>query len=143
MRIVTAFVIAFGLFLAGFALHIVAGAADMGGLFLFAVVWIFVAALGFPATVLMFAGVDIRSREGLLVLGAAFLCGYVLTLGTLWASNDRTFAAWQFPAAAVLLAGLSGLKLGLDLLRGGNTLSPHPTPSSRAAFREPERREGE
>jgi hypothetical protein len=88
------------LFLAGFVLHIIAGASDLGGVFLFAVVWIFVAALGFPATVLMFADVNIRSREGLLVLGAAFLCGYLLTLGTLWASNDRTFAPWQFPAAA-------------------------------------------
>jgi hypothetical protein len=122
MRILTAFAIAFGLFLGGFVLHIIAGAADMGGLFLFAVVWIFVAALGFPATVLMFAGVDIRTREGLFVVGAAFLCGYLLTLGTLWASNDRTFAAWQFPAAAILVAGLSGLKLGLDLARGGGTL---------------------
>lgn len=122
MRIVTAFAIAAGLFLAGFILHIIAGAADLGGLFLFAVVWIFVAALGFPATVLMFAGVDIRSREGLAVLGTAFVCGYGLTLATLWASNDRAFEAWQFPAAALLVVGLSGLKLGLDLLRGGRTL---------------------
>jgi hypothetical protein len=126
MRIISAFAIAFGLFLAGFVLHIIAGAAELDGLFLFAVVWIFVAALGFPATVVTFAGIDIRSREGLLVVSAASLCGYLLTLGTLWAANDRAFSTWQFPAAAILVAGVSGLKLGLDLLRDGGLLSRQP-----------------
>ncbi|MEX1104382.1 MAG: hypothetical protein WED87_09035 [Dehalococcoidia bacterium] len=122
MRILTAFAIAFGLFAAGFVLHIVGGAADIEGLFQFAVVWIFVSALGFPATVLTFAGVELRSRQGLLVLGGAFLGGFALTVGTLWAANDRTFAPWQFPAAAILVGAVSGLKLGLDALGGGRTL---------------------
>ncbi|MEX0782735.1 MAG: hypothetical protein WD557_08800 [Dehalococcoidia bacterium] len=122
MRILTAFAIAFGLFAAGFVLHIVGGAADIEGLFQFAVVWIFVSALGFPATVLTFAGVELRSRHGLLVLGGAFLGGFALTVGTLWAANDRTFAPWQFPAAAILVGAVSALKLGLDALGGGRTL---------------------
>lgn len=126
MRIASAFLIAFGLFLAGFAGHIIAGATDQDGLFLFAVVWIFVTALGFPATVMMFAGTDLRTRQGLLVLAAAFACGYALTLGTLWAANDRSFAAWHFPVAALLVAVVSGLKLGLDLLSGGSLLRRQP-----------------
>jgi hypothetical protein len=122
MRILVAFAVAFGLFAAGFVLHIVGGAADIEGLFQFAVVWIFVSALGFPATVLTFAGVDLRTRQGLLVFGAAFLVGFALTVGTLWAATDRTFAPWQFPAAAILVGAVSALKLGLDALGGGRAL---------------------
>lgn len=122
MRTVSAFAIALGLFLAGFVLHIVGGATDTDWLFQFAVVIVFVTATGFPATVLAFADVDVRTRDGLLVLGAALACGYALTLGTLWAASDRSFAPWHFPAAALLVAAVSGLKLGLDLLGGGRTL---------------------
>ncbi len=122
MRTVSAFAIAFALFLAGFVLHIVGGATETDWLFLFAVVVIFVTATGFPATVMAFADVAVRSRAGLAVLGVAFACGYGLTLATLWAANDRSFAAWQFPAAALMVAAVSVLKLGLDLLGGGRTL---------------------
>ncbi len=122
MRILVAFAVAFGLFAAGFVLHVVGGAADIEGLFQFAVVWIVISALGFPATVLTFAGVDLRTRQGLLVLGAAFLGGLALTVGFLWAMNDRAFAPWQFPAAAILVGAVSALKLGLDALGGGRTL---------------------
>ena len=122
MRIILAFAIAFGLFLAGFVLHIVGGATDADWLFQFAVVTVFVTAMGFPATVLAFADVDVRTRGGLLVLGSAFGCGYALTLATLWAASDRSFAAWQFPTAAALVAVVSGVKLGLDLVGGGRAL---------------------
>lgn len=122
MRIVSAFAIAFGLFLAGFVLHIVGGATETDWLFQFAVVVVFVTAMGFPATVMALADVELRTRQGQIVLATAFACGYALTLATLWAANDRSFAAWQYPAAALMVAVVSGLKLGLDRLGGGRVL---------------------
>jgi cation transport ATPase len=122
MRIVSAFAIASGLFLTGFFLHIVGGATDTDWLFQFAVVMIVVTATGFPATVMAFADLHVRSSGGRRVMALAFACGYALTLATLWAASDRSSAAWQFPAAAVMVIVVSGLKLGLDLVGGGRSL---------------------
>ena len=122
MRILSAFAIAFGLFLAGFVLHIVGGATETDWLFQFAVVVVFVTAMGFPATVMSLADLELRTRQGQTVLAVAFAGGYALTLATWWAASDRAFAAWQFPAAAVLVAVVSGAKLGLDLIGGGRAL---------------------
>ena len=122
MRVITAFAIAFGLFAAAFVLHIVGGATETDWLFQFAVVLIFVMAMGFPATVLAFSEVDLRSRAGQVVLAVAFACGYALTLATLWAADDRSFAAWQFPTAAALVLVVSGLKLLPDVVGGLRSL---------------------
>ena len=122
MRVVSAFAIAFGLFVTGFVLHIVGGATETDWLFQSAEVVVFLTATGFPATAVALADVGLRTRKGQIVLAVAFACGYALTLATLWAANGRSFAAWEFPAAAILVAVVSGVKLGLDLLGGGRVL---------------------
>jgi len=116
MRTLSAFAIAFALFAAAFVLHIAGGASDTDWLFQFAVVLIFVTAMGFPGTVLAFADVELRSSAGRMILVAAFACGYALTLATLWAATDRSFQPWQFPLAALLVVVVSGIKLVPDLV---------------------------
>ncbi|MFQ5381061.1 MAG: hypothetical protein ACE5EF_05505 [Dehalococcoidia bacterium] len=101
MRALVGPLVAFVLFAAAFALHVIAGAADLGWLFAFAVILIFASAAGFPV-VARLAGRPRDRRERVIVLSTGTLVGAVLMAGTLWAANDRSWAAWTLPAAGLV-----------------------------------------
>lgn len=118
MRAVRGIVLASGLFLASFALHIVGGATDQAWLFAIAVVLIYVTATAFPVLALALGGLRAdRSGEAALAAGLGAALGYGCTLGALWATNGRSFAWWEYPLAtflvlvgsAVVYAGLAAL----------------------------------
>src|SRR5262245_40744635 len=80
-------------FVFAFLLHIVAGALDQGWLFDFAVAMIFLVATGFPAFALWLSGLKYQaSQEAKFTYTTGVVIGTGLTLGALWASNDREFA---------------------------------------------------
>jgi hypothetical protein len=108
MRALRGLVLAFGVFAASFALHVVAGAADLGWLFAIAVGLIFASAAGFPALAALLAG-----RADRFVIVAGGVAGYGLTLGALWAANGRAFAWWVWPLAAALVVAVSGAAFAL------------------------------
>jgi len=101
-----------GLFAAAFALHIVGGATDQAWLFAIAVTLIFVIATGFPAFALWAGGLAYQANE---VAKSTFSFGVIigtgLTLGALWATNDREFAGWHFPVSLILVAIVSAIVL--------------------------------
>ncbi len=104
--------LAFGAFAAAFALHIVGGATDQGWLFAIAVGLIYAIATGFPAIALWISGLAYKGSEAAkFTYSAGVVIGTGLTLGALWATNDRAFAAWHFPASIVLVAIVSSLIL--------------------------------
>jgi len=98
--------IAFGVFAASFALHVVAGATGQGWLFAIAVALIFASAAGFPVIAAWFAGRGSRT-----VLAAGSIAGAVLTGSALWAANGRAFAWWEPPLACALVILGSGAML--------------------------------
>ncbi|MEO8541822.1 MAG: hypothetical protein ABI577_18935 [bacterium] len=102
----------FGAFAFAFALHIVGGATDQGWLFAIAVGLIFAIATGFPAIALWISGLTYKASEpAKFTYTAGVIIGTGLTLGALWASHDRSFAAWHFPLSIVLVAVVSSLIL--------------------------------
>lgn len=102
----------FGAFAFAFALHIVGGATDQGWLFAIAVGLIYVIATGFPAIALWVSGLAYKGSEpARFTYIAGVIIGTGLTLGALWATNDRSFAAWHFPLSIVLVAVVSSLIL--------------------------------
>ena len=104
MNIARGLVVAFGLFAASFALHIVGGATDQGWLFAIAVALIYLTASAFPVIALFFAGSVARAAH---VVAPGALIGVVLMSSALWAANHRTFAWWQPPLAVVIVLGSS------------------------------------
>jgi len=116
-------VIAFGLFAAAFALHIVGGATDQAWLFAIAVALIGVLAVAFPL-VAAAAGRPASRTERLTTLAMGTVIGIVLSTSALWAANGRSMAWWQAPVAivSVLAVLIAGLKLRPG--RGGGSSSP-------------------
>ncbi|MBK6662061.1 MAG: hypothetical protein IPG47_04675 [Thermoflexaceae bacterium] len=115
-------VIAFVLFAASFALHIVAGAMDQGWLFAIAVVLIYISATGFPAIAAWTSRVSsARARWLAVIVGVPF--ALLFTGGALWAANGRAMAWWVPPAAIVLISVGTGsilaIRSALVLRRGG------------------------
>lgn len=104
MNIARGLLIAFGLFAASFALHIVGGATGQGWLFAIAVVLIYLTASAFPVIALWSAGRVTRAAH---VAAPGALIGIVLTASALRAANDRTFAWWQPPLAVALVLATS------------------------------------
>jgi hypothetical protein len=102
-------VLAFFLFAAAFALHIVGGATDQGWLFAIAVALIFVTAGSYPLTARILGRVS-PGRERTLTTGAGVVIGILLMAAALWAANGRAMAWWVVPVAAafVLLLELGG-----------------------------------
>ncbi|MCC6959316.1 MAG: hypothetical protein IT301_05670 [Dehalococcoidia bacterium] len=99
-------------FAAAFALHIVGGATDQGWLFAIAVALIYLIATGFPAIALWVSGLAYKSSERAnMVYTSGVIIGSGLTLGALWATNGREFAAWHFPLSIVLVAIVSAVIL--------------------------------
>jgi len=104
MQTVRGLGIAFLLFAASFALHIVGGASGQGWLFAIAVGLIYITATGFPALAVIIAGFPDLDHPGARFTGAVGgVAGYVFTVGALWAANGRAFAWWEFPAAFLLV----------------------------------------
>ncbi len=105
-------VLAFAAFAFAFALHVVGGATDQAWLFAIAVGLIYIFATGFPAIALWISGLAYRGSEAAkFTYTAGVIIGTGLTLGALWATNDRSFAAWHFPASIVLVAVVSAVIL--------------------------------
>ena len=124
---------AVSLFAAAFGLHVVAGATDQSWLFGVAVAVIFVVAAGFPAIALRFAGLHgERTRESRAVLIGGWVIGALLTLGALWAVNDRAFAWWQFPLAPAMVALVSA-RLGWSFSQRRSRASAVPSRKPRRA----------
>jgi hypothetical protein len=103
MRVaLTGNILAFGVFAAAFALHIVGGATDQGWLFAIAVVLIFWAAIDFPTLALALSRARAGSARALTAaLGAAI--GVALTASALWAAADRSWQWWTVPLALLLV----------------------------------------
>ena len=100
--------IAFALFAAAFALHVVGGATDQGWLFALAVGLIYLTAAGLPEIALWVAGDNrLGARESRVVLAVGFLAGSAFTLGAFWAANGRAFEAWMFAGAPITVACVS------------------------------------
>lgn len=140
MRAVRGLVIAFALFAASFALHIVGGATGARWLFAIAVGLIYLTATGFPAIALIAGGLRTgRGREPQFTLGAGAVAGLVLTVSALWAANGRAFAWWEFLLAPLLVALTSAALLGLrrsggrwakTLAAGRGPSIPRPKPGA-------------
>jgi hypothetical protein len=103
-------VLTFVLFAGAFALHIVGGATDQDWLFAIAVGLIFLIATGYSGFALWIAGLaqaGTRAAAWTDLLGG--IAGSALTIGALWAANDRAFEPWHFAVAPLIEAGVSGL----------------------------------
>ncbi len=94
------FGIAFGVFAASFALHIVGGATDQNWLFGTAVALIYLSATGFAVIAWLAAGACPNDR---LLVGAGMAAGFGLTLSALWAADGRSFAGWHVPLGVALV----------------------------------------
>ena len=103
VRAARGLVLTFVAFAAAFALHIVGGATDQGWLFAIAVGLIFVIATGFSGFALWFAGLAYAgNREAMVTDLLGGIAGSALTIGALWAANDRAFELWHFLAAPLI-----------------------------------------
>ncbi|MBI5949639.1 MAG: hypothetical protein HY875_15975 [Chloroflexi bacterium] len=118
MHAARALVLAFVIFAAAFALHIVGGATDQGWLFAIAVGLIYLTATGYPAIAawLLDRG-DPSLRERQFTLAAGAVIAIILTTSALRAANDRTFAWWQAPLALVLVTVSTAAILGVRRAR--------------------------
>ncbi|OAI39650.1 hypothetical protein AYO38_07295 [bacterium SCGC AG-212-C10] len=118
-RAVRGLVLAFGIFAASFALHIVGGATEQGWLFALAVALIFLSAVCFPVIALQLTGKPRNWATTMFVSIAGGAIGVVLTASAFWAANGRAFAWWQVPLAVVLVAAVNS---SLLRLRKGNSV---------------------
>ncbi len=131
MQTVRGLGIAFALFAASFALHIVGGATGQGWLFAIAVAFIYITATGFPAIAIIIAGFPDLDHPGARFTGAVgAAAGYVFTVGALWAANGRAFAWWEFPAAFLLVMLSTAIILVGWRLRAsrGSRINPRALP---------------
>jgi hypothetical protein len=117
-------------FAAAFALHVVGGATDQGWLFAIAVGLIFLIATGYSGFALWFAGLAYAGDRAANVTDlAGGVVGSALTLGALWAANDRSFAIWQFAAAPLMEAAVSAIVVFI-VVRLGWAHAPAPEPQA-------------
>lgn len=131
MRALRGLFLAFALFAASFALHIVGGATDQGWLFAIAVVLIYLFAAGFPFVATLLAGSPLGQTQQRLTLVIGAIAGVALTSGAYWAANGRSFAWWEVPAAVVSVAVVSGILFAVSGRRAGLSLgagTPAPRP---------------
>ena len=134
MKVLRGLVLAFGLFAAAFALHVVGGATDQGWLFATAVVLIFASAVLFPAIAFLLA----RSPSGderRVTAALGGLAGIVLTASALWAANDRSMAWWTVPVAAIAVAGVNGVAWAVLNRRKRTADAQRPVSASAPAHR--------
>ncbi len=111
--------IAFALFAAAFALHIVGGATDQRWLFGMAVALIYLTATGFPAIALIASGLALKDgHKSRVVLAIGGVAGLTFTIGALWAANGRAFDWWQFLVGPLLVLLTSTLLLTMRRFAG-------------------------
>jgi hypothetical protein len=118
--------LAFVLFAAFFALHIVGGATDQGWLFAIAVVLIAISAITFPMVAMLLAR-PATTRQRALTVAIGFAAGAALTAGVFWAANDRAWAWWHWPAAIAIVGTVAWLTLQRGpraVMRGRGSPSP-------------------
>lgn len=129
MQIARGLGLTFAAFAAAFALHVIGGATDQAWLFAIAVGLIYLTATGFPAIALWLSGLKYRSgRDSEVVYRGGVLVGMGLTLGALWATNDRSFGAWTFIFTPILVAVMSALILMIRaFVEGELPKKPAPT----------------
>lgn len=129
MQIARGLGLTFAAFAAAFALHVVGGATDQAWLFAIAVGLIYLTATGFPAIALWLSGLKYRSgRDSEVVYRVGVLAGMGLTLGALWATNDRSFGTWTFILTPILVAVVSALILMVRaFVEGELPKKPAPT----------------
>ena len=101
--------IGFAVFVACFALHIIAGQLDLGALFTIAVVLIWAAAAGFPVLIWAIT----RGSAGAATLGLAFIIGVALTTAVIGATRDSGFELVNLVGGAVVVAAVSAVAIGL------------------------------
>lgn len=129
MQIVRGLGLTFAAFAAAFALHVVGGATGQAWLFAIAVGLIYLTATGFPAIALWISGLRYRSGgNSEVVYRVGVLAGMGLTLGTLWATNDRSFGTWTFILTPILVAVVSALILLIRAFVDGE-LPKKPAPT--------------
>jgi hypothetical protein len=117
-------VIAFLLFAASFALHIVGGAMDQGWLFAVAVALIAVCAAGFPVIAVAFSGASSGSERALTAaIGGA--AGAALTASALWAAEGRAWAWWHIPLALAIALAATAVALRGGIVRPGRGSPSH------------------
>ncbi|MCL4241248.1 MAG: hypothetical protein KJ048_07830, partial [Dehalococcoidia bacterium] len=82
-----------------------------------------------PAIALWLSGLKYRSgRDSEVVYRGGVLVGMGLTLGALWATNDRSFGAWTFILTPILVAVVSALILMVRaFVEGELPKKPAPT----------------
>jgi len=124
-------VLTFLCFAGAFALHIVGGATDQGWLFAIAVGLIVLIATGYSGFALWFAGLAYAGNRAASVtdlLGG--IAGSALTIGALWAANDRAFEIWHFAVAPLAEAAVSAVVVFVVVRLGwAHVLSPEPATS--------------
>lgn len=129
MAVLRGNLIAFGLFAAAFALHIVGGATEQGWLFAVAVALIAVFAVAFPLVALA-AGRPPTRMQRLATLAAGTVIGVVLSASALWAANDRSTAWWHAPVAAATVVAVLAIGLRLRRRRTGQQAAAARTAAS-------------
>jgi len=129
MQIAKGLGLTFAAFAAAFALHVVGGATGQAWLFAIAVGLIYLTATGFPAIALWVSGLKYHSgRDSEVVYRAGVLAGMGLTLGALWATNDRSFGTWTFILTPILVAVASAFILMIRAFVDGE-LPKKPAPT--------------
>ncbi len=99
-------------FALAFGLHIIGAATNQGWLFAVAVGLIFAISTGFPAIALWVSGLAYKGSEAAqFTYRFGVIIGTGLTLGALWATNDRAFTAWHFPVSILSVAVVSAFVL--------------------------------
>lgn len=130
MQVARGLGLTFAAFALAFALHVVGGATDQAWLFAIAVGLIYILATGFPAIALWVSGLKYKGgRDSDLVYRVGVLAGMGLTLGTLWATNDRSFGTWTFLLTPVLVAVVSAFILMIRAFVDGE-LPKKPSPTA-------------
>jgi hypothetical protein len=112
--------IALVIFVACFALHIVAGQLDFDLLFAAAVVLIWASAAGFPLLVHVVSG----GHAGSLGMGLALIVGVGLTAATLRATRDSGFEVLDLAAGAAIVLAVNGAAYLLHERRQRATVRP-------------------
>ncbi len=134
MNVARGLALAFALFAAAFALHIVGGATDQGWLFATAVVLIFATAVLFPAIAFVLAGKP-AGRATIVTVATGALIGVALTASALWAANGRAMAWWTLPAATAMVATVNAAAWAVANRRKRTLEAQHPVSTSAPAPR--------
>ena len=129
-RVAKGLILTFACFAAAFVLHIVAGATDQDWLFAIAVGLIFLIATGYSGFALWFAGLAYGgNRQASITDLLGGIAGSALTIGALWAANDRAFEVWHFAAAPLMESAVSAVVVFVVVRLGWARVPAEPATS--------------